>query len=92
MQAHGQAGSKLLTVREGGAAGDVMVTSVDRRHPLLTGHRPWSPDECAGSAPPPPPPAGASVSGSPREYPVQGCCWAYAGLGIGHWRERGTRV
>mmetsp|Transcript_15257 Transcript_15257/g.46101 ORF Transcript_15257/g.46101 Transcript_15257/m.46101 type:complete len:494 (+) Transcript_15257:1164-2645(+) len=65
LQAHGQAGSKLLTVREGGAAGDVMVTSVDRRHPLLTGHRPWSPDECAGSAPPPPPPAGASVSGSP---------------------------
>jgi hypothetical protein len=48
-QAHGQAGSKLLTLREDKASGEAHVTGVDRRHPLYRAHRRWPETETASA-------------------------------------------
>ena len=52
-QAHGQAGTRLLTLREDRASGEIILTGVDRRHPLYRGHAPYGEADMAGAAPPP---------------------------------------
>jgi hypothetical protein len=61
-QAYGQTGCQLLTVRDDKATGDVVLTSVNRSHPLLRGHTKWTLDDSAG-VPPAPPSAPGSNGG-----------------------------
>lgn len=62
LQAYGQTGCQLLTVRDDKATGDVVLTSVNRSHPLLRGHTKWTLDDSAG-VPPAPPSAPGSNGG-----------------------------
>ena len=50
LQAHGQAGSRLLTLREDRASGEAHVTGIDRRHQLYRSHRRWTDAETAAAA------------------------------------------